>query len=338
MGILRILLALSVLFDHLGSISGYSIIGGRMAVQVFFIISGFYISLILNEKYIAKNNSYFLYISNRFLRIYPIYYISFFATIIFLLITSYSNLHLELSVTNILSAIKQLTIFVTNDYFYYIKETYDHLIVLQSWTLGIELSFYLIAPFIVRKTKTLIVLFIIGLIFKILFAHIYQIYPDEHVNQFFPTEAVYFFAGALSYRFYQYIKNVDIGKIILLLISLSFILITLVYQFIPTSNSGNIVKLLYYLLLVLSMPFLLLFSNKYAFDRLPGELAYPIYMFHVLIINIVVKIRMLTTDLDKLNAVIITIIIAYFVNKFIAIPLEALRQRRVRKIAVEKIE
>ena len=45
------------------------------AVQVFFIISGFYISLILNEKYIDGNGGYFLYLSNRFLRIFPLYWL-----------------------------------------------------------------------------------------------------------------------------------------------------------------------------------------------------------------------------------------------------------------------
>jgi peptidoglycan/LPS O-acetylase OafA/YrhL len=337
MGILRIILALSVMLDHSGPIFGYSIIGGKMAVQSFFIISGFYISLILNEKYILKNNSYLLYISNRFLRIYPVYYLAFFATIIFILMNSNLNLDPQLSIKGILNIIKQLTIFVTNDYIYFIKGTYDHLVVFQSWSLGIELLFYLIAPFIVRRLKTLIFFFIVGVFLRFLFAHAYQIYPAEHVNHFFPTEAVYFFAGSLSYRLYKYIKGSNIDKLIFF-ISLLFISLTLVYQFIPTSHFGNVIEIVYYFLLVVSMPFLLHFSDKFPLDRLSGDLAYPIYMLHILSISILLRIQTQMTDFNKLYTVIITIIVAYFVNRFISIPLEAIRQRRVRKIAVERIE
>ncbi len=72
MGILRILLAISVVLAHSSSIFGFSLVGGQIAVQAFYIISGFYMALILNEKYIGANNSYKLFISNRFLRLYQI--------------------------------------------------------------------------------------------------------------------------------------------------------------------------------------------------------------------------------------------------------------------------
>ena len=72
MGVLRLILAISVVLAHAGSLFGFSLIGGQLAVQAFYIISGFYMSLILNEKYIKKN-SYWLFISNRLLRLYPIY-------------------------------------------------------------------------------------------------------------------------------------------------------------------------------------------------------------------------------------------------------------------------
>ena len=78
MGILRILLAISVVLSHSSSIFRVSFVGGPLAVQAFFIISGFYMSLILNEKYIGVNNSYKLFISNRFLRLYPMYWVILF--------------------------------------------------------------------------------------------------------------------------------------------------------------------------------------------------------------------------------------------------------------------
>ena len=73
MGLLRLILALAVVLEHSSQIFGYTLVGGRLAVQAFYIISGFYMSLILNEKYVGRG-SYKLFITNRFLRLYPIYW------------------------------------------------------------------------------------------------------------------------------------------------------------------------------------------------------------------------------------------------------------------------
>lgn len=80
MGIIRFLLALSVVITHCGSLFGTSLVVGQIAVQSFYIISGFYMSLILNEKYIGVNGSYKLFITNRF---YPIYISHMFVLMVF---------------------------------------------------------------------------------------------------------------------------------------------------------------------------------------------------------------------------------------------------------------
>ncbi len=51
MGVMRFLLALSVLILHTAPDSAFPMVGGRVAVETFFMISGFYMALILNEKY-----------------------------------------------------------------------------------------------------------------------------------------------------------------------------------------------------------------------------------------------------------------------------------------------
>lgn len=66
MGILRLLLAISVIIAHTESVFGVRLVGGVIAVQAFYIISGFYMAMILTEKYIGKN-SYKLFITNRLL-------------------------------------------------------------------------------------------------------------------------------------------------------------------------------------------------------------------------------------------------------------------------------
>jgi hypothetical protein len=61
MGSLRLFLALSVAFGHFGVPLGFPT--SDIAVQSFFVISGFYMALVLNEKY--GPGSYWLFISNR---------------------------------------------------------------------------------------------------------------------------------------------------------------------------------------------------------------------------------------------------------------------------------
>ena len=74
MGVIRVLLAISVILGHVGPVLGIDGVGGVIAVKAFYIISGFYMSLILNEKYVGQRNSYRLFLSNRLLRLFPIYW------------------------------------------------------------------------------------------------------------------------------------------------------------------------------------------------------------------------------------------------------------------------
>lgn len=73
MGCLRLFLAIAVVLSHSGGIYGYVMTGGVVAVKAFFIISGFYMALILNEKYKSKEHSLYLFYTNRFFRLVPVY-------------------------------------------------------------------------------------------------------------------------------------------------------------------------------------------------------------------------------------------------------------------------
>lgn len=68
MGLLRTLLALSVVIAHS---YGFVFVGGRNAVQLFYIISGFLISYVLVERQTyGRVRDFYI---NRYLRLYPLY-------------------------------------------------------------------------------------------------------------------------------------------------------------------------------------------------------------------------------------------------------------------------
>ena len=49
MGTLRLILALSVVYGHAGDFLGFNLVPGDTAVQAFYAVSGFYMTLVLNE-------------------------------------------------------------------------------------------------------------------------------------------------------------------------------------------------------------------------------------------------------------------------------------------------
>ena len=77
MGCFRLFLALSVVAGHTSSkVFGLPTIGASEAVSLFFVISGYYISMVINTKYFYAPKRTF-YIS-RILRIFPMYFVGLF--------------------------------------------------------------------------------------------------------------------------------------------------------------------------------------------------------------------------------------------------------------------
>ena len=73
MGFLRLLLAISVVAAHTGPFFGTSLLPGNYAVESFFMISGFYMALVLSSKYIGENSVFYFY-TNRYIRVFPTYF------------------------------------------------------------------------------------------------------------------------------------------------------------------------------------------------------------------------------------------------------------------------
>jgi peptidoglycan/LPS O-acetylase OafA/YrhL len=71
MGLLRYLLAAAVIVAHSAPIPGLPLLAGDLAVKLFFLVSGFYMGLILSEKYLTLPGGLALFYGNRFLRIFP---------------------------------------------------------------------------------------------------------------------------------------------------------------------------------------------------------------------------------------------------------------------------
>lgn len=279
MGILRFLLAISVVLAHSTSIVGIELVAPDTAVQTFYVISGFYMALVLDSKYNGKG--YKLFITNRLLRIYPVYWVvlslTFFLILISIFIGNSSSkmmvwqeieghgfqtfyLCLIAVFSNVFLFFQDWLIFLNfdsiNEKVQFVSDfhgnkggLYGLMLVPQAWTIGVELMFYLIAPFLVRRNN-----YILVIILFLSFAFRFIMYQngfnyDPWTYRFFPFEISLFVIGILSFRFYKKIKEKEIGfsnyalPIVLLL--------TLSYQF----YASEVARYSYIVIISILIPF-----------------------------------------------------------------------------------
>ena len=306
MGFVRFFLAISVVLVHLGASNQF--VGGKNAVQIFYMLSGFLISFILNENDSYKSVSHF-YV-NRFLRIFPMYYIIVIFAL-FLELYKYYNygqsytiytihhvplfLAIAIVISNITIFFQDWLMFVgvqdgvaqfTRDFTASSPQVWNGLLAPQAWSLGIELCFYLIAPFIIRKRMYVIFVFILSLFIR------YYLYEsgigikDPWTYRFFPSELGLFMFGAMAHMFlYRAYKSASVSLILPASFTLLSVLYILFYTEIPKKNiiSLDIYIFVYFFI---ALPFLFIINQQFKIDRYIGNLSYPIYICHIFVIKL----------------------------------------------------
>ena len=358
MGLLRLLLALSVLLAHAGDVMGYYLVDSETAVQSFYIISGFYMSLILNEKYIRENSSYRLFISNRLLRLYPIYWTVLLLTVLFS-VTMYvraegnylGTLHTFIEYFDTMS-IGSFALLVFSNIFIFFQDLlmffkldtssgnllftekpmqaypplHKLLFVPQAWTIGMELMFYLIAPFLVRRgLKIIVPLMVASMVLK-LFLYQKGLQYDPWTYRFFPAELVYFLLGNISYLLYKKIRQRRIDPLLPGLVLLFILGFTLCFDIFSFPNNGVV----YLLCVFIAVPFLFRNHSEHKFDRYLGELSYPIYISHMFVLMLIESPKIPKIGGLSITAAIITILLSIVLNEFVAKKVERVRQSRVK--------
>lgn len=355
MGVIRIILALSVVIAHSSPIFGFTFTGGQIAVQTFYIISGFYMAFILNEKYIDKNNSYLLFISNRFLRLFPIYWTVLLLTFLLcilgyfllnngLILNGYFNHTINITswgyfvfcnlfilgqdLALFLGLDETGSLFLTTNFRNTSPRIHHFLFVPQAWTIGIEIMFYLIAPFIVRrKAKFLFVILSASICIRLLIYNI-GLNHDPWTYRFFLNELVFFIIGIYSYNLYKKIKYKEINKQSSSLIWILLVLITLFYQYLP--NPYNIKKILYFFSVFFSVPFIFILFKNNLWDRWLGELSYPIYITHIFFIKIInTFFNLASTHIYSILVIVSSILFSILLINFISKPIEKFRHKRI---------
>ena len=235
MGILRVYLALCVIACHSASVFPWAVQDGRQAVQIFFILSGFYMAMVLSGgKYPCVRDFYL----SRFPRIYPPYFVVLGVTAAVFTFTGLAFHHwhtLSPFVTDpfardgtpgvLAGTLSNLTLFgqdwstflahdgtgpwrVSTDPDWPSHTVSHYCLVPQCWSVGVELTFYALAPFLNRlRTSVLLVLLTVSTSARLLIYQECFLTFDPWTHRFFPFEIALFLAGMLGYRFYTRLER-----------------------------------------------------------------------------------------------------------------------------------
>ncbi|WP_243312333.1 acyltransferase family protein [Fundidesulfovibrio agrisoli] len=351
MGVLRLLLALSVLIGHSDHSGGLVAFDTTVAVRAFYMISGFYMALVLSTKYQGK--PYYVFIRSRYLRLFPAY----FATIMLTCLYGWAVYHIRGTVEwpfqawlrtlkdlefGTLATLALSNVFILGqDLLSFCGVTASgalsgllpkgapanpagaYMLIPQAWTLGIELCFYLVAPFLARRSA----MFLGGLALVSLGCRLYFDFPsplDGAANafgyRFFPFELTFFCLGMLAYKGYALLKRHSVpqwlGVSMVLAGGATFAWAQARPQAWPA-----------YMLLAVTVPFLFLVSKEWKLDRMVGELSYPVYIIHMLALK---ALEQFTSWGTELPSIAVTLLLSALLLLLVDRPLDRWRETLTR--------
>lgn len=320
MGSLRFLLAISVAYGHLGMFMGFPLVPGDTAVQCFFVVSGFYMSMILNGKYAAS--SYWLFISNRLMRLYPVYLAVLVAT---LLLTTrvWPNLdplgwiYFAFSQVAIFAQDVEMFLFVTakgalvftSNFNVTRNNLYEYAPLPQAWSLGIELWFYLLAPFILKRSVRFVVaLAIASILLRMALQFAFGWSGDPWSYRFFPSELALFLLGAIAHRADRRV-----------LLAMALVIAAVLFVNRP-GGIGRAASVSFVAMSAIAIPWLFAVTKDWSWDKFLGELSYPIYVVHLLVGALIA---------NPAVALAVTIAASIALYLFVDRPVDRWRQSRV---------
>ncbi|RYF62872.1 MAG: acyltransferase, partial [Cytophagaceae bacterium] len=332
-----------------------------------------YMALILNEKYVDQPHAYRLFLTNRVLRLLPIYYVvvgltlltalimtlmlgeprmEFFqairnagnrlapSTSVLLLITNLTLIGQDwLSFLTISPATG--TLIFTGDFSHAWVNLNSFLVVHPAWTVGLELTFYLLAPLLVRRPLWVIALVMaLSVALRAALRYFAQLDSMAWTYRFFPSELLYFLAGSLAYKAYRHLKHRTLptwlcpAAITITLLYTAFF--GLIHQGLTSQGMpGGVSSGLYRLTTMACLPLVFIGSKHNKLDARIGELSYPLYLVHFLVWETLLAWKVGGVYINLYTLVIATGL-AYLINRLVGERIEGLRQRIFNRNTAQK--
>lgn len=333
---LRALAIVAVVANHVAP----SILpGGFLGVDVFFVISGYVISKVIIGS-VDKKGFLTDFYAKRFSRIAPLFIFAMaIGTILAVTFIDPLSINYWTNITTSLSSIFGLSNFFLileqNNYFSSLS-TYN--VFTHTWSLCVEMQFYLIFPIIFSFTKRLqtikrekiapaVILFISAVSFA-LFVYLYNKNP-MFSYYLMPTRFWEFGAGSLSY-FLSIKITIDrfkIGHQLLVVSIISACVMMLISDRYLLYTAPIIVFSISVALVLIGFTNMSRALHKNFLLQLIGKISYSVYLWHWIIISIF-RWTIGISILSSAFAVIITIAISIVSNWLVEIPSKRLLNRQ----------
>jgi peptidoglycan/LPS O-acetylase OafA/YrhL len=291
MGAIRLFLAYVVLADHwrafaivpagqrlpdwvkLGFNAGY-------AVMFFYVISGFLITYTLSKNYEATAAGAGRFYANRFVRIFSLYW-----PVVALTLLALPPALADFMKAGIVDKFTGLFLFGVDWRVSFGSpkgQYFDATIVAlrQAWTLGAELTFYVMAPFLMRSWKAAAALLCASLGLRFVFvATTGAVLHDTWTYTFFPSTVCFFLLGHLSMR-----ASVRWPRLAEPALGLSFSAIALLVMMFGSRAGFDSPRFwVSTFLFAGGMPGMFAATKNSAWLNRLGDLSYPLYLVHILV-------------------------------------------------------
>jgi peptidoglycan/LPS O-acetylase OafA/YrhL len=358
LGTIRFLLALAVVCAHVGKLPYTVQLGSLLAVQSFYIISGFLIALVWTNKYERRSNGLFLFYSNRAARIYILYWTVVVISIVAALVTKWlahdfpsywsspprgllpyalftntwifgSSWAYWLgydSLPNV--SIDDGSLYFTMDYTSSPWPVWRTMILGPAWTLDLELSFYLLAPILV----SLRLRYILAIVAAALVARFSWYAMGHDVDpwnyRFFPFEIGLFMLGVAAYRVSSTVAWQP-GPTILKVVFTALVGSILGYDWLSLPH-GSFNSFVYLFVFAALIPHVFNLTRSWRFDRFLADMSFPLYLAHWPVwIFIRDRFSLPWLEYPGIVPAIASVAVAALLVVFVERPVERWRQSRI---------
>jgi len=329
MGVLRLYLALCVVAKHCGLLFPWTAHNGLQAVEIFFLISGFYMALIAS-RYEAASEFY----ASRFLRIFMPYWCILAGVVVFcavlgittgkwLDLAPFANYSTDVNgLAGVLAAgFSNITAFGI-DWFCFL--THDagqslsfsanaldsqsplsqYIVINPAWSIGVELTFYLSVPWLNRcSTKTLVGLASLSLLSRIVAFEWFGLIHDPWTYRFTPFAMAMFILGMICCRVSRdaepRVLKVVAERLPAFMKNYVFQVVCLLGGFwfstqitfaLSSFAATRYANLVSYLVWAALIPSIFALTKSNKLDRWIGELSYPVYLVHYSVLSLIAAV------------------------------------------------
>ena len=335
LGFFRLVLSIWVIDHHFGwsrtyvepalverfGVENFGYLGiGHISVMAFFVLSGYVITWVMNNKYPSNGTGARAFLMGRFIRIYPLYWtIITIIAIIFWLTTAPGEMRPQLQIERVIGDYLLIPYGIIGFFWFFNRYAYG-MIDVPAWTLPYDMVFYLIAPWVVMRKGVLVAIIVLELIYVAAVAQLGPQHFDGWHEAYFTTghaTLLAFAVGALAY----YYRQVEIPAWLFLLATFGL----LYFAFAPYGLTN--LYLNHVLVIAVATVLVVALKKRSPLDNLFSELTYSTYLLHLPVYE---ALLWFGVSYAGIAALVMTYVLSFATVKYFEAPLEAKRAALTR--------